>query len=44
LKKQSQFAESQIDAILAITTAYGDLDDRRRRKNKAKQTQFPAQR
>jgi len=40
LKKQSQFAGSQIDGMLVITMAYGDLDDLRQRKNKAKQSQY----
>jgi len=37
LKKQSQFAGGQIDRMLVITRIYGDLDDLRQRKNKAKQ-------
>ena len=40
LKKQSQFAGGQIDRMLVITRVYGDLDNLRQRKNKAKQSQF----
>jgi hypothetical protein len=40
LKKQSQFTDEQIVAILLITMVYGDFNIFERRKNKAKQSQI----
>ena len=42
LKKQSQFLKRQNDAKSVITIVYGDLYSWRQRKNKAKQSQWPA--
>jgi hypothetical protein len=40
LKKQSQSQNDKIGVILALTMSYGDFSRWRRRKNKAKQSQF----
>ena len=40
LKKQSQFSNGQNDVKSILIMVYGDFDGPRRRKNKAKQTQF----
>jgi hypothetical protein len=41
LKKQSQFLNGQISIIIYIERDYEDFHALRRRKNKAKQSQFP---
>jgi hypothetical protein len=40
LKKQSQFLDGQYGTMLIITMTYGDFNGWKRRKNKAKQSQF----